>query len=154
MEKDGTKFKATDVSCVLNRKPERDATSLTEGVTVASTLKMDITHAYEDDRIKSYVREISLIKGEGIMVKDSYDGNLDAVLSIMTYEKPEMIKNDSLGASISLKLGEAGILDIHGAELVGIEPIMITDPRLSIAWKHEVYRILVRVKKEILMTLI
>jgi len=154
MEKDGTKFKATDVSCVLNRKPERDGTSLTEGVTVASTLKMDITHAYEDDRIKSYVREISLIKGEGIMVKDSYDGNLDAVLSIMTYEKPEMIKNDSLGASISLKLGEAGILDIHGAELVGIEPIMITDPRLSIAWKHEVYRILVRVKKEILMTLI
>jgi len=87
-------------------------------------------------------------------VKDSYDGNLDAVLSIMTYEKPEMIKNDSLGASISLKLGEAGILDIHGAELVGIEPIEIADPRLSIAWKHEVYRILVRVKKEILMTLI
>ena len=154
MEKDGIKFKATDVSCVLNRKPERDGTSLTEGVTVASTLKMDIAHAYGDDRIKSYVREISLIKGEGIMVKDSYDGDLDAVLSIMTYEKPEIFKNDSLGSSLSLKLGEAGILDIHGAELAGIEPIEITDPRLSIAWKHEVYRILVRVKKEILMTLI
>ena len=65
-----------------------------------------------------------------------------------------MIKNDSLGSSLSLKLGEAGVLDIHGAELAGIEPIEITDPRLSIAWKHEVYRILVRVKKEILMTLI
>ncbi|MBP3784912.1 MAG: heparinase II/III family protein [Butyrivibrio sp.] len=164
MEKDGIKFKAADVSCVLNRKPERDGTSqeavsfdtasLTEGVTVASTLKMDIAHAYGDDRIKSYVREISLIKGEGIMVKDSYDGDLDAVLSIMTYEKPEIFKNDSLGSSLSLKMGEAGILDIHGAELAGLEPIEITDPRLSIAWKHEVYRILVRIKKEILMTLI
>ena len=97
MEKDGIKFKATDVSCVLNRKPERDGTSqeavsfdtasLTEGVTVASTLKMDIAHAYGDDRIKSYTREISLIKGEGVMVKDSYDGNLDAVLSIMPFIK-------------------------------------------------------------------
>ncbi len=164
MEKDGAAFKATDVSCDLCRKPgcegasseavSFDAASLSEGQAVASTLKMEISHAYGDDRIKSYAREVSLIKGEGIIVKDSYDGDLDAALSIMTYEKPEMIKSDSLGASISLKLGEAGILDIHGAELAGIEPIEITDPRLSIAWKHEVYRILVRVKKEILMTLI
>ena len=138
MEKDGAAFKATDVSCSLN----------------TSTLKMDIAPAYGDDRIKSYFREISLIKGEGVMIKDSYDGELDAVLSLMTYEKPEVFKNCSLESSKAIRLGNQGILDIHGVKDIEIESIPITDPRLAIAWKHEVYRILVRIEKGILITLV
>jgi hypothetical protein len=138
MEKDGSDFKATDVSCNLN----------------ARTLKMDIASAYGDDRIRRYAREVTLIKGEGVMIKDSYDGELDAVLSLMTYEKPEVISNNASKSSKSIKLGNLGILDIHGADDVMIESIPITDPRLSIAWKHEVYRILVRTEGEVLITLV
>ena len=164
MERDGAEFRAENVSCILDGKPASHGASLEAAATtglssskkqlIASSLKMDIASAYGDQRIKSYFREISLIKGEGIMVKDSYDGELDAVLSIMTYEKPEIFKNDSLGSSLSLMLEEAGILDIHGADDVEIETISITDPRLSIAWKHEVYRILAHVRNDILITLV
>ena len=164
MEKDGAAFKATDVSCTLNRKPGCVGTSseaealttadLSKALAVASTLKMDIASAYGDDRIRRYAREVTLIKGEGVMIKDSYDGELDAVLSFMTYEKPEVFKNNSSESSRAIKLGGLGILDIHGADKVEIESIPITDQRLSIAWKHEVYRILVHIDKDILITLV
>ena len=164
MEKDGIKYKATEVSCVLNRKSESDGASSNVGALttadpskdfpIASTLKMDIATAYLDPRIRSYKREISLIKGEGVFVKDTYDGDLYAVLSLMTYEKPEIISTNASKNSKSIRLGNLGILDIHGADNVEIESIPITDPRLSIAWKHEVYRILVNMEDDMLITVV
>lgn len=152
MEKDGAEFRASEVSCMLDRVSGSDNDSSKRPVT--STLKMDIAPAYEDKRVRSYSREVSLIKGEGVFVKDIYDGDLDAVLSLMTYEKPLVSKDSFAESSKSIKLGDLAVLDIHGAEGVEIEPIPITDPRLSIAWKHDVYRILVHMKKDILITLV
>ena len=63
------------------------------------------------------------------------------VLSLMSYEKP-ILQTDS--DKLSFRLGNLGILILSGASLLAVETIPIDDPRLKLAWDHELYRILVQ----------
>ena len=149
MECDGERFKAVDVKCNLCENP---------------VLSMDIAGAYNCRELKSYKRRIEFVKGEGIVVADEYEGMPKALLSLMTYEKPEVVaagdaeKSDSPmtdsamedcalgkpgGGDVTiLKIGDLGTVTVSGASVEKIESYAITDPRLATAWKHEVYRVL------------
>ena len=157
MESDGERFAARDVKCNLCENP---------------ALSMDIAGAYNCEEIKSYKRRIELVKGRGVAVSDEYEGAPRALLSLMTCEKPEVVaaeQSDSLkvnsamndGTSFGesgiagdhflngygnntavIKLGDVGKVTVSGAAVQKIEEYAVTDPRLLVAWKHEVYRVL------------
>lgn len=99
------------------------------------------------EKIVSYKRKASLIKGEKITIEDAYEGELNAVLNLMTYEKPEV--RETKEGEVLLTVGNLGICRIIGASSVEIETLPITDARLGICWKHEVYRIKVPVVKKL-----
>ncbi len=146
MQKDGAEFAAFDVECVLKAD--------------SAGLSMDIAGAYGDKGIKNYHRKVELIKGKEVHVTDEYSGEFPAYISLMTYEKP--VVSDEDGA-LKVNVGEVGNIRISGystpdtdgfgeeklctenAGLCRIESYPINDERLSTAWKHEVYRILLKV---------
>ena len=137
MQQDGEQFKACDVSHLLSD-------SLCE-------IEMDIAPAYPPEAgLTYYRRKASLIKGEEIVITDSFAFAPDArghevILSFMTYEKPVLTETaDSGDKDLTFSIGELGSLQMDGGSLVEIEAIPITDARLQTAWEHEVYRILVK----------
>ncbi|MBE5826931.1 MAG: heparinase [Butyrivibrio sp.] len=131
LQKPGKEFGASGVRCFLGKKEDGNE---------ISSLQMDIAGAYNDERIESYTREVSLIKGKEIWVRDRYKGDAECKLTLMTYEKPEICE-EPLGGSCRVKIGELSKIDLTGIYKVEIEPCPIEDVRLCISWKHEVYRI-------------
>ena len=98
---------------------------------------MNIAAAYPDERILSYVREAALEKGKQITIHDRYEGCLPSpVLSLMFYEEPVISGN-------TVTVGDLGSFAVSGASNIKKEIIPITDERLKIAWKHDIYRLLV-----------
>lgn len=130
MQKDGAEYCASDV------RPQ-----LSESV---CTIQMDIAAAYPSaSGLRSYHREASLIKGTEIVIRDHFTFQKEdhsVILSLMTYEKPVVLETD---AHLLFSIGSSGMLRIMGGNLLRIETIPITDPRLQIAWKHDIYRILI-----------
>lgn len=114
-------------------------------------LRMDLAGAYPaESRIASYQRTARLNKGQDIVIEDRFlwkEGGGEEnklTLSLMTYEKPVLCEAGKDGAEC-LKIGEeGGRLTLENARVSAVEEIPITDDRLQNAWKHEVYRILVR----------
>jgi len=139
MQKDGREYTSDNVKVSFEKNK--------------SLISMDISKAYDKDTgLKKYFRTATLNKDEGIVIEDEYDTDKEVILSIMTYEKPEMIDSDCLeelteGNSISLKIGNLGKICLVGAEIVNIETIPIKDQRLKTAWDHEVYRVLLRLRQ-------
>lgn len=204
MQKDGTEYGASDVSCILCTNTGDECGN------AVSSLKMDICGAYgenidaqanknandpqvdtsendsqanvsENDSqantseyaprnsldkytgsghisgIGSYIREVALHKGHGIIVHDTYCGQKPFMMSIMTYEKPELTDLEAIGsdrASLAhqasnittyktIKVGNIGKIRVSGPiTSLRIQEYPITDDRLATAWKHSVYRIL------------
>jgi len=125
----GPEYRADDVSYQLND--------------TFGQISMDIAAAYPDENIRSYRRLARLDKGETgmsdgcITITDTYDGaTRPVVLSLMTYEEPTL-------QGSTLQIGALGTCQIEGASAIRTEIIPITDARLKLAWKHDVYRTLV-----------
>lgn len=130
MEKDGEKFRASAVDYTLNSE--------------RAWIKMELADAYGDERLTSYIREIMMEKGKGIFITDRYEGELrPAVLSLMTYEKPEITKETNPSHALEMRIGSLGICRINGASKAETEEIPITDPRLKKTWKHSIFRTLI-----------
>lgn len=132
MQKDGASYRAENVRYLMEQ--------------TVSEIEMDIAKAYPPETgLLFYQRYAALIKGKEIIIRDRFafqnPGNHSVCLSFMTYEKPVGSAADSLSFSI----GALGSLHISSAQLICIEEIPITDPRLKTAWDHEIYRILVKV---------
>ena len=168
MQHAGEQFAAGDVNCILCMNSgetrgiaDNSADEVCYGKHISS-LAMDIAGAYGDERIRSYKRIVSLNKGEGVCVEDTYDGDLNAVISLMTYEKPEIVPLENLNAEDALvdttseckpetyyiKIGDLGYAKVEGVVSATVKAYPITDERLSIAWKHEVYRVLLEMGPE------
>ena len=132
MQKDGLEYTSKNVSHSFSD--------------VASSITMDISDAYPTSNdLKSYVRNVTLHKGDYISVSDKIDSvyPLDIIkLSIMTYEKPEIINDNEIS------IGNLGSLYFNGCRILDIEEHKIEDPRLSITWKHSIYRILFTFEKD------
>ncbi|KAB1113830.1 heparinase [Neorhizobium galegae] len=95
---------------------------------------LDIASAYPAEaRVQSYRRTVTLRCGQEIEVVDSYEGELPAVLSLMTCVEPiidHAIHFDGLGR-----------IDLEGAGGIEVEAIDIDDARLRISWPPRIYRL-------------
>ena len=136
MQKDGKDFCATDVEY--------------EFADTSAHISMDIASAYPKEAgISSYKRSVDFKKGKAITVTDNFEFEADSgevVLSLMTYEKP--VISDG-----TIKVGTLGNIAISSSGTsnqplsVTAEEITIDDARLGIAWKHNIYRLLVTAKE-------
>ena len=130
MEKAGEEFCASDVEYEFGEK--------------RAWIGMELARAYGDERVKSYVREVCLEKGKNISITDRYEGELEpVVLSLMTYERPEIAGMEKSMDTLVMNIGDLGICRISGAAKAETEEIPITDPRLMATWKHNICRTLV-----------
>ncbi len=127
LQKDGQEFGASDVECILEDKK--------------AVLSMDIAGAYGDERVKSCLRTVELKKGEGVSVTDIYCSKLPVCMSLLTYEKPVAHTENGVG---EIDVEGVGMIKVQGAEGITVETYPITDERLKTAWKHEVYRIVLK----------
>lgn len=151
MQRDGETYRAKDVSCLMDDS--------------VCEISMDISGAYPAEaNLEIYRRTATLYKGNKIVIKDqfafqmpdSYDkkdstpnGNtvfsdendIPVILSLMTCEKPIP---QSVSQGLLLRIGDLGTLSMSQGQLLNIEEIPVTDPRLQTAWEHNLYRVLVR----------
>ncbi len=102
-----------------------------------STISMDIAGAYPAAAgLASYRRTIRLRKGQAIEIEDDFKGERDAVLSLMTQEKP-------VPESDGVRLGDLAFLELSGNGRLRIEEIPVDDARLRRAWPDRIFRVLV-----------
>ena len=116
-----------------------------------SEISMELADAYPDTRVQSFVRHASFDKPqETITITDHYscDG-LTPVLSLITYEVPTWDPEKQI-----LHVGDLGDCQIPNASKVIIECLPITDARLQLAWKADLWRILVTPEKDDLTLII
>ncbi|MDE6203457.1 MAG: heparinase II/III-family protein [Lachnospiraceae bacterium] len=136
MQKDGNAYGAADVQTCFSGS--------------CCEIQMDIAPAYPpESNLLHYIRKAVLVKGEGIRFHDSFclQDNLPGspsdshvVLSFMTYERPVLEPQQD---ALLFHIGDKGSLHISGGSFLRKETIPITDQRLSVAWEHEIYRILI-----------
>lgn len=121
MQSDGAAFTARDMRAEFS--PE------------AADISLDIAAAYpEEAKLRAYRRTVSLRRGHGVEITDDHDGDLPAVLSLMTRDEP-VIRDGSI------HVGELGHIKIEGGGDVEIETIEIDDARLNISWPSKIYRL-------------
>lgn len=130
MQHDGEKYAAKNVKCEMNAEK--------------ASLSMDIAGAYEIDNLISYSRTATLYKNTCVEVKDHINGEISCVVSLMTYEKPEIRKYGGSFADINIR--EDVSMHVEGICNMEIEECPIEDERLGIMWKHSCYRILLEVE--------
>ncbi len=154
MQHDGREYAAGDARC---------------GITADSAeLSMDLARAYGDTRIRRCLREVRLIRGTTdaagyVLIGDTFvtDPGIRPVLTFLTYEKPEILRDEDAedpsgrgidreglrqyGNVIRIRIGDLGALSAAGTEEAVIETCPIEDERLGIAWKHACYRIVLKV---------
>ncbi len=121
MQSEGAAFAARDMRAVFSPG--------------AAEISLDIAAAYpEAARLRTYRRTVSLRRGHGVEIIDDHDGDLPAILSLMTCEEPVV-----RGGSIHV--GELGRIEIEGGGDIEIETIEIDDARLRISWPSKIYRL-------------
>ncbi len=130
-----------------------------------SRISMDIAPAYPDNRIRSYIRAVSLEKGRRIVIRDAWDlaEAMPVVLTLLTCEKPSLCSCTETGTEchprpacmeaqearhwrpscMEIQIGALAACRVRGAEQINMEEIPITDPRLAKAWPKSIYRILI-----------
>lgn len=142
----GAAYRATDITYQLGKK--------------TCFICMNIASAYpKEAKIASYIRKAVLVKGEEICITDTFQfterNNPSLVLSFLTYEKPTVqadipekttvhpVKKSSsfIQTPVEILIGTLAKLTLTGITSIQIEEIPITDERLKLAWKHEIYRI-------------
>lgn len=137
MQKEGEAYGAKDISFEFSEN--------------AASITMDIAPAYPDcPELISCIRSVRLEKGKAITISDTWKSvplsglgtkTHPITLSLMTYERPSL-QDDGLESACrcTLKIGDLGLCFLSGVSHIEIEEIPITDARLSIAWKHSIYR--------------
>lgn len=96
------------------------------------------------EQIRSYTRTVSHTKEEGIRIEDHYDGDLPAVLSLMTLELPEIRQTGE--SCRELVFGDLAVCSAAGLSGLTVEEIPLTDTRLRDVWGEKVYRILAEIQ--------
>ncbi len=128
MQKNGREYCAKDVEVNLDLNNP--------------SIFMDIADAYPKEAcIHKYLRKITLNKNKNIKIEDKFTYSTEVestncTLSLMAYEKPEIENNIII-------IGELGQIRVLGNASLAYEEIPITDTRLQLAWKHNIYRILI-----------
>lgn len=126
MQQDGETFAARDVRVELGA--------------LQSDISMDIAGAYpEQAHLRQYRRRVRLLKGHGVEIDDVFDGDKPAQLSLMFSQRPEL-------SADGIHLAGLGDITMDGHASAVVEEILITDPRLRMAWPDRLYRVLLPFK--------
>lgn len=126
MQAAGTEFAARDFVAEFSEKQ--------------AEITFDIAGAYPPDAgVEHYRRRVRLLRGSRVEVIDDYQGERDAVLSLMVAEKPTITPG-------SLTFPGLGEVVCEGACEPAIETIPIDDIRLRQSLPPMIYRILVPIK--------
>ncbi len=156
LQQPGSEFAASNVTCTIDDRESRLTMELAgayrlPGSDLGCVLSPDGTLSLTDgaEQIRSYTRSASLVKREKIMIEDRYDGELPAVLSLMTKECPKIIQISE--DSWALAFDSLALCTLAGAYSVEIERIALDDPRLKDVWGREVYRIRAAMREHIVM---
>lgn len=97
-------------------------------------ISLDIASAYPAEaRARSYRRTVTLRRGQEIEVVDIHEGELPAVLSLMTCVEPVIDR--------ALHFEGLGRIDLDGAGEIEVDAIDIYDARLRISWPSRIYRL-------------
>lgn len=121
MQNDGADFAARDVNVAFDEAKAR--------------ISLDLAAAYPVEAgVRAYQRTVTLDRGTGVEIEDLHDGDLPAVLSLMTSVQPAID-----GGTIRLK--ELGHIELEGAGVIEIDEIYIDDPRLRVSWPSRIYRL-------------
>jgi len=134
MQAPGRDFKATEVSC--------------NNTDTAVSFSLDISKAYPDSAyVKTWKRSFTYRRGKQIEINDRY--TLDKALkptrwTFMSYPEPVLKKP----GTIEFK-GNSKVL-VYSEKLfnVTIEPLTLTDGKLSAEWGNTLYRILLTRKSK------
>ncbi len=129
MERDGERFGAGQVRYELGEEQ--------------SWIDMELIGAYGKCLVSSYRRRACLKKGRCIRIIDRWEGDSEAedvVLSLMTYERPVIVREEK---GFRMDVGDAGVCRITGGAQAVTEEIPVSDARLKTAWKHNIFRTLV-----------
>lgn len=108
-------------------------------------ISMELINAYLLPESGHFYRRQVLLdkKRECVVIKDETDCK-NVILNFITYDKPEF-EDTKCRIVINLKNSR---LEFTGAELLAIETLPITDPRLQAAWDHDLYRIRLTMSEE------
>lgn len=110
----------------------------------SASISMELTGAYlfqeghpptADASEPFYLRKVVLQKKENRVEITDRTNCKNVVMNLITYEKPVP------GQAGEIKIGSLGYAGYQGARLESIEALPVTDPKLQIAWKHDIYRI-------------
>ena len=134
MQNDGREYQASDVKFSADEKSVR--------------FSLDIARAYPPDaKVKSWIRTITLDRGQDVVVKDRYElGEMiqPFTLSLVTSCVPSLAKDGvvSLRSEGDGKKNQSIIL-LYDRERfsVGIKSISIEDARLRSSWGEKIYQI-------------
>ncbi|MBB4481888.1 heparinase II/III family protein [Rhizobium etli] len=98
-------------------------------------ISLEISGAYpEEAQLRSYRRTVSLQRGRHVEIVDTHDGDLPAVLSLMTCLAPVITEN-------RIDLADLGSIFVDGAATIEIDEIEVNDMRLRSAWPEKLYRL-------------
>ncbi|MEQ1404758.1 heparinase II/III family protein [Neorhizobium sp. Rsf11] len=123
MQSDGEGFAARDVETSFDEAEAR--------------ISLDIAGAYPPEaQVHSYRRVVSLLRGRHVEISDICEGDLPAVLSLMTCFEPSV-------ATGVIEVPPLGRIELQGAGRVEVEPIEIEDARLRESWPARIYRLLI-----------
>lgn len=108
-------------------------------------ISMELIHAYPlPESGHFYKRQVILDKKQECVTLTDKTNSKNVILNFITYDKPEL-EDTKCRIVISLKNSR---LEFTGAELLAIETLPITDPRLQVAWDHDLYRIRLTMSEE------
>ncbi|UWU18631.1 heparinase II/III-family protein (plasmid) [Rhizobium sullae] len=121
MQSDGADFAARDVDVEFNEGSAR--------------ISLDLASAYSAvAKVRTYRRTVTLLRGQHVEVSDSHDGDLPAVLSLMTCAKPAVDGQN-------LHLESLGRIELDGGGEIEVDTIDIDDARLRLSWPSKIYRL-------------
>ena len=123
-----------DTACPLQGVPEDTACPLPD-----KTAKENIAKRSDTSQV-SYIRCITLDAADETVTLTDTTNCDDVILNFITYE--DMNPADDPGTYL---LGNT-VIRIRGASVLSIETLPITDPRLKLAWDHDLNRIRLRME--------
>lgn len=121
MELNGSDFKAEHVTWAFE--------------TQEAHISMELKNAYPEGCITSFQRSVLLKRSREILITDQICcPGLTPVLNLITAEKP-------LYKEGCLILGTLAVCEVTGALMdISVECLPITDPRLKLSWKNDLWR--------------
>ncbi|WP_404403463.1 heparinase II/III family protein [Pelagibacterium halotolerans] len=111
----------------------RDVQTRLEATT--ASMSLDMAGAWpETARIRRAMRRVELQKGRGVVIEDSYDGDLSAELSLILPMPPRISDNE-------LHMPGRARISIEGSAASRVEHVQVTDPRLAESWPDGIWRV-------------